>query len=138
MDRKLRTWTCPKGTPCYVLKYDSWLDFESGVDLHEGTGQLRQKFSCCNNPWRSVYRGKYYYCHLQTSAYRAGLADGRDSDVFDLSHCAEQKKIELLEFDLGKNDEGYLSFCRFCRGCSDDNDRYVPPAVQEETERTRT
>ena len=126
------------GTPCYVLKYDSWLDFELGVDLHEGTGQLRQKFSCCNNPWRSVYHGKYYYCHLQTSAYRAGLTDVRDSDVFDLSHCAEQKKIELLEFDLGKNDEGYLSFCRFCRGCSDVNDRYVPPAVQEETERTRT
>lgn len=115
---------------CNVIRYDNWLDFGLNEDLNESEEQLEAKFSACNNPWRSVYQDKFYYCHLQTSAYRAGITDVDEEDFFDLSNYSEGRKVELLEFNLRKNERGYLSFCRVCRGCSDVNDKYVAPAIQ--------
>lgn len=127
---KLIGQTGQRHIPCNVLRYDNWLDFGLGQDLNEDEEQLKRKFASCNNFWRSVYQDKYYYCHLQTSAYRAGITDVVKEDVFDLLDYSDTRKIELLEYDLKRNDKGYLSFCRSCRGCSAVNDKYVVPAVQ--------
>ncbi len=114
-----------------ILKYDNWLDFGLTSELTDSEETLKYKFVNCNNPWRSVYQDKFYYCHLQTSAYRAGLSKVFLEDVFDLKNYSNNKKIELLEFDQKKNEKGYLSFCKFCLGCSAVNDKYVLPAVQK-------
>jgi len=106
-----------------------WLDY-GWNNLGETDAQLREKFSRCNCPWRAVYNGRFYFCHMHVSALRAGLHPFDENDSFDLSDYSPEKKEALLRYDLRELPNGYLSYCRICKGCSSVNDEYITPAIQ--------
>jgi hypothetical protein len=75
-------------------------------------------FASCCPPFRGLYDGKVYFCHLETSAMRAGLYNDEDYDSFNLNReITPELKKEFIEFDLGFISTGYISFCKVCRGC---------------------
>ena len=115
-----------------VLRSDEWGDFgfpENPNDLMNEE-QLTHFFNRCRAPFRGLYRQKVYFCHLETSAVRAGLFPDHKNDSFDLQGEYSDKKISFLEFDEGYCEKGYITFCAKCRGCSCVNDLTVVSAEQ--------
>ena len=115
-----------------VLRSDEWGDFgfpENPNDLMNEE-QLTHFFNRCRAPFRGLYRKKVYFCHLETSAVRAGLFPDHKNDSFDLQGEYSDKKISFLEFDEGYCEKGYITFCAKCRGCSCVNDLTVVSAEQ--------
>ena len=54
-----------------------------------------------------------------------------EQDYLDLEKV--KSRTELLEFQMGYSDKGYLDMCRFCRG-AEAEDYLIPAAVQERRE----
>lgn len=97
---------------------EKWLDFGFPQNPHSlPEEQLEDFFTKCAAPFRGVYNGRLYYCHLNASAVRAGLITEDTRDYFPLGEFRPEKKKELLEYDLGFSDLGYCTLCRQCRGC---------------------
>lgn len=97
---------------------EKWLDFGFPQNPHSlPEEQLEDFFVKCAAPFRGVYMGRFYYCHLNTSAVRAGLIPEDSRDYFSLKNFMPERKKELLEYDLGFSDLGYCTLCRQCRGC---------------------
>ncbi len=109
-----------------------WFDFGYPKSNNSSLSdeEMIQFFHKCNAPYRGINDKKLYFCHLNTSAVEAGLFDDNKNDFFDLSQCNYDKKVELMEFDLGFNNKGFITFCRKCNGCSLDNKNYVEVAKQ--------
>lgn len=98
-------------------RYEEWLDFgfpDNSFVLSEGDS-LEKHFDECWEEFRGLYDRKYYYCHLNTSAIRAGLFREDSNDYFEL--LSDASKRELLEYDLGYCEKGYNTFCSVCKGC---------------------
>lgn len=114
---------------------DKWLDFgypnERNNLRHEE--EMIGFFDKCRAPFRGLNNKKIYYCHLSSSAIQCNLFTENSNDYFDLSQYDESKKRELTEFDLGYNNNGYISFCKHCYGCDTVNERYVEVAEQINT-----
>ena len=121
------------GVSYSYYKLEQWLDFGFPKDPDNIVGKinLKKKFSLCKAPFRGLVGNKLYYCHLNASAEFAGIYKGEETDYIRLDDDLVSR-AEILEFDLGYNDEGFLSFCRVCRGCEFVNDRYVEAAIQLE------
>lgn len=120
-----------EGVKVNILNYESWLDFGYNTSIDDSDEIAIERFKYCNNPWRSVDDGRFYYCNLQRSAYKAGLANVDASDYFSLENYSTGSKVYLLEYDLKCVTNGSLSMCKNCYGCSDVNKHYVNPAVQQ-------
>lgn len=103
---------------------EKWLDFGFPQNPHRlPAKQLEELFRKCAAPFRGVYKKRFYYCHLNASAVRAGLIPDDTRDYFSLMDLTSEKRKELLEYDLGYNDLGYCTLCRQCRGCEGANSR---------------
>lgn len=96
----------------------SWIDygfeyFDRGTNEEE----LIQTFDYCHTPCREVRGNKLYYCVMARSVSdNLNLGEGKD-DYLDLDKLTgENYKKELLEFNLGYSDKGYLDMCRRCHG----------------------
>lgn len=99
---------------------DKWLDFgfpHNQSDVRDENA-LIGKFHGCSPDFRGLVGNKLYFCHLSASAEKANLFQGVPSDYFVLEEG--MSKAELMEFDLGYNDIGYVSYCTVCRGCKSD------------------
>ena len=59
--------------------------------------------------------GKFYYCHLNTSAVLTKLFPLNDNDYVGLKDVSKE---DLIKFDLGYTDLGYITFCDNCNGCN--------------------
>ncbi len=115
----------------YFLRSTRWGDFgfpENPNDIPEE--KLLDYFEGCKAPFRGLYNDKVFFCHLETSAIRAGLHDGTEDDYFDLNQNSSDIKKKFLEFDFGYSKRGYVSFCAKCRGCDTVNRLTVPAAEQ--------
>lgn len=106
----------------YHIRYqryavDAWQDFgfpdNNNVSMDENS--LVAHCDSCGAPFRGLYDGKFYFCHLHTSAVRAHIFADNPNDYFDLRKAVSKK--ELLEFDHGYSEMGYDTFCSVCRGC---------------------
>lgn len=111
---------------------ENWLDFDLMNHVKEQASEAEMIRFCdlCAPPFRGLYDRKLYFCHLNTSAVRAGLYENSANDYFDLSKPDSKRKMELLEFDSGFSTCGYITFCRRCNGCNSVNTRTVPGAIQ--------
>lgn len=119
------------GVDYYLLKSSSWGDFGFPENSNTITdSELISFFDGCRAPFRGLYRNRVYFCHLETSAIRAGIYEEHVNDYFDLSQTTDNKKKKFLEFDLGYSEEGAVSFCRLCRGCDSVNPLTVLAAEQ--------
>lgn len=114
-----------------IVKSDTWGDFgfpENPNTISED--EAIDFFDKCRAPFRGLYKNRVYFCHLETSAVRAGLYEDNENDYFDLSEISENRKKYFLEFDMGFSYAGAISFCKLCRGCDTVNSLTVKAAEQ--------
>lgn len=99
---------------------EQWLDmgFPKRIPGRRSEDQLRRHYSKCAMFCRDFDNGKLYHCCSNFAAVKAGLYPENKNDYFDFHR--EFSKKELLEYEIGYCDMGYTSFCRVCRGCSDE------------------
>lgn len=87
----------------------------------------------CSADWRGINDGKFYYCNIAWSAEKAGLVMLEPGDYLVMEDLAKEKEVgkeKLLKLSEGYFDRGYMSFCRKCGGCGEDNTKLVIPGVQ--------
>lgn len=117
----------------YILKSSIWGDFGFPENPNSiSDNKLIPFFDACRASFRGLYKNRVYFCHLETSAIRAGLYADNPNDYFDLSKKTENKKKKFFEFDFGFNQSGAISFCKVCRGCDTVNSLTVNAAEQME------
>lgn len=115
-------------------KEKEWMDYgfdyvNHGADVVEMT----RIFDACKTPCREVRENRYYFCVMARSVsenmeFHAGKDDYLDLDTM----TRENYKRELLEFNFGYSEKGYLDMCNYCHGA--DSVKYpIPAAEQAET-----
>ncbi len=108
-----------------------WMDY--GFDsVKRNTSQkaLIKAFDSCKTPCREVRENRFYFCVMARSVsenmgYNVGKNDYLDLDALQ----GEQGKRELLEFNLGYSEKGYLDMCNYCHG--EESVNYPIPAAEQ-------
>ncbi len=113
----------------FIVREDiSWSDFgHPEVIKFKKEKDVISHFKKCTAPYKGINNGKYYFCHLNTSANLAGMIPINDNDFCDLNKI---NKYQLLEHDLGFLKLGYSTFCKNCYGCNTGIEIPVGPGVQ--------
>jgi organic radical activating enzyme len=100
----------------YVRNEIEWYDFgDLRIKKNLPTDELIKHFDSCTAPFRGLNDGKFYYCHLNTSAVRTNIFPLNDNDYVSLDNVSPE---DLIKFDLGYTDLGYITFCDNCNGCN--------------------
>ncbi len=100
----------------YVRTEIEWYDFgDLRIKKNLETDKLIKHFDSCTAPFRGLNDGKFYYCHLNTSAVLTKLFPLNDNDYVRLENVSKE---DLIKFDLGYTDLGYITFCDNCNGCN--------------------
>jgi len=100
----------------YVRTEIEWYDFgDLRIKNNLPTDELIKHFDSCTAPFRGLNDGKFYYCHLNTSAVRTNIFPLNDNDYVNLDSVSSE---DLIKFDLGYTDLGYITFCDNCNGCN--------------------
>jgi organic radical activating enzyme len=100
----------------YVRTEIEWYDFgDLRIKKNLPTDELIKHFDSCTAPFRGLNDGKFYYCHLNTSAVRTNIFPLNDNDYVSLDSVSSE---DLIKFDLGYTDLGYITFCDNCNGCN--------------------
>jgi organic radical activating enzyme len=100
----------------YVRTEIEWYDFgDLRIKKNLPTDELIKHFDSCTAPFRGLNDGKFYYCHLNTSAVRTNIFPLNDNDYVALKNVSKE---DLIKFDLGYTDLGYITFCDNCNGCN--------------------
>jgi len=108
-----------------------WMDYGfEYVNRENIEADLIKVFSSCNTPCREVRGNRYYYCVMARSVsenlgYDLGKDDYLDLNLLD----GKDYKKELLEFNLGYSEKGYLDMCRRCHG--NDAKNYPIPVAEQ-------
>ncbi len=113
----------------YVLgeKEWEWKDYGFGKVNRKGTeDELRKVFDCCNTQCREVRENRFYYCVMARSISENLQLNVGENDYLDLNTC---NKKQLMEFQLGYSEKGYLEMCNYCNGADAEN-YPIPPAEQ--------
>ena len=100
----------------YVRNEIEWYDFgDLRIKKNLPTDELIKHFDSCTAPFRGLNDGKFYYCHLNTGAVLTKLFPLDKNDYVDIDNVSAD---DLLKFDLGYTDLGYVTFCDNCNGCN--------------------
>ena len=100
----------------YVRNNIEWYDFgDLRVKKNLPEDELIQHFDSCTAPFRGLNEGKFYYCHLNTSAVLTKLFPQSNNDYIDLKSVSRE---DFIKFDLGYTNLGYITFCDNCNGCN--------------------
>jgi organic radical activating enzyme len=100
----------------YVRNEIEWYDFgDLRVKKNLSTDKLIKHFDSCTAPFRGLNDGKFYYCHLNTGAVLTKLFPLDKNDYVEIDKVSKE---DLLKFDLGYTDLGYITFCDNCNGCN--------------------
>ena len=103
------------GIKHYVRNEIEWYDFgDLRVKKNLPTDKLIKHFDSCTAPFRGLNDGKFYYCHLNTGAVLTKLFPLDKNDYVEIDKISKE---DLLKFDLGYTDLGYITFCDNCNGC---------------------
>lgn len=117
----------------YVLGSEEtqWMDYGfEYVNRDDSEDDLIKVFSSCNTPCREIRGNKYYYCVMARSVSENLDLDVGQEDYLDLDKLTgDNYKKELLEFNLGYSEKGYLDMCRHCHGIEAKN--YPIPAAEQ-------
>jgi organic radical activating enzyme len=100
----------------YVRNEIEWYDFgDLRIKNNKNKEELIKHFDSCTAPFRGLNDGKFYYCHLNTSAVLTKLFPSNENDYVDLKAISKE---DLIKFDLGYTKLGYVTFCDNCNGCN--------------------
>lgn len=121
------------GIVCKVRRDLTWCDFgfpNKRLDIADD--HAREHMMGCNPGWRGLNEGKFYFCNCAWSAEKAGLFQLDLDDWLDLAKMpvCEETKEKIVEYSLGHMEKGYMSFCKVCGGCGEDNTNYVNAGEQ--------
>jgi len=104
------------GIKHYVRNEIEWYDFgDLRIKNNLPTDKLIKHFDSCTAPFRGLNDGKFYYCHLNTGAVLTKLFPLDKNDYVEIDKISKE---DLLKFDLGYTDLGYITFCDNCNGCN--------------------
>ncbi len=104
------------GIQHYVRNNIEWYDFgDLRVKKNLSEEELVKHFESCTAPFRGLNDGKFYYCHLNTSAVLTKLFPSNQNDYVELDSVSQEN---LIKFDLGRTQLGYITFCDNCNGCN--------------------
>lgn len=100
---------------------NKWFDMGNPLESRNLSEEsLVQLFNNCTSVCRCMYNSKLYYCNRQLCASFNLNFSETESDYFKLYESAKQSKkeyaLDLIKFNLGYIDLGYLSFCNRCNG----------------------
>ena len=120
-----------------VFQQTEWWDIgfpETKVNMGETKEELRQHMLGCQPFCQEIFEGKLYYCNFAWSAQQCGLFQLAEGDSLDLNSLKDDplRKKKLLDFYFGNLENGYMSFCKVCRGFGANNKYWVPGGVQKE------
>ncbi len=99
---------------------EQWLDmgFPNKLPGEKDEKHLCMHYNRCAMFCRDFDDGKLFHCCSNFAAVKAGLFPLNENDYFDFTK--EFSKKELLEYELGFSMLGHTTFCKVCRGCSDE------------------
>ena len=111
-----------------VRKDISWNDFgHPEIIKFSKEEDVKRHFKKCTAPYKGINKGRYYFCHLNTSANLAGLVPENKNDFCELD---EVDNLNLIKHDLGFLEKGYATFCKNCNGCNTGINLPVGPGKQ--------
>ncbi len=114
----------------YFVREDiEWSDFGNPEKVQIDDEKIKEHFKKCTAPYRGLYNGKYFYCHLNTSAVLSNIIKLNENDYVDLYKKGLDSN-ELINLDLGITKLGYLTFCKNCNGCNTGINIPVSPKSQ--------
>ena len=120
------------GVP-YVLGKEEreWMDYGFGsINREVEQDELIKVFDACRTPCREIRENRFYYCVMARSVSDNLRFNIGEDDYLDLDKLnGDEYKKELLEFNLGYSDKGYLEMCRHCRGAEAEN--FLIPAAEQ-------
>jgi len=91
-----------------------WYDFgDARISKNMTTDELIKHFDSCTAPFRGLHDGKFYFCHLNTSSVLAKIHPENENDFVYLDTVSSE---DLIKFDLGYTNLGYVTFCDNCNG----------------------
>ena len=76
--------------------------YSAGSLLQYTPEQLIEHFDSCTAPFRGLNDGKFYYCHLNTSAVRTNLFPLNDNDYINIDTISKEELIKLCKEQLDK------------------------------------
>lgn len=99
---------------------EQWLDmgFPNNIPEPLEKPELEEHFHKCAMFCRQFYDGKFFFCCSNFAAVRTGMFPENENDYLDFRK--EQNKEKILAFELGYTVLGHLTFCKVCRGCSEE------------------
>lgn len=100
----------------YVRDNIKWYDFgDLRIKNNKSNDELINHFDNCTAPFRGLSDGKFYYCHLNTSAVLTKEFPTSKHDYVKLNEVSPE---DLIKFDIGFVPLGYITFCDNCNGCN--------------------
>ncbi len=118
---------------CVLRDIGEWKDFGFPIakPVIKGSDMV-EHMKTCAPIFHGLNDNKFYYCHVAWSAEKAGLYKLRDGDFVGLEDLALTEKRKLTEQALGEMESEYVSLCRLCGGCGEDNLSIIKAAIQKE------
>ena len=115
------------------LAMDKWVDL-GGVNYSNDLPQsiLVSMFNRCKSQCRSLYDRKLYYCALGFTAVNSGNYNYIEDGFIELNNTENILKIkkEILKFECGEFEKGYIEHCKYCKGQPSINREYIVAAKQ--------
>ncbi len=112
-----------------IPQVDSWCDFGFRAKDHpeKSSEELIDMFDACRSTCRAFHEGKFIFCVPAMYASRAVY----ENEPVDTDCCFESgDKNEIMEWNLGYSEKGYLNMCAKCFGYLTINQHRVEPGVQ--------
>jgi hypothetical protein len=113
----------------------TWMDYGFGyLNRNASEEELIEIFDQCKTPCREVRGNKLYFCVMARSIsdnlhYNVGQDDYLDLDQINTA----EDKIEILKFNLGYSEKGYIDMCEHCYG-KEAVQHPIPAGVQVKNE----
>lgn len=122
-----------RGINCVLRTADQWKDFGFPVmaPIIENVDTSEHMKSCAPI-FHGLNDNKFYYCHVAWSAEKAGLYTLNEQDYIDLENLQYADRRKISQHALGNIDNQYISLCKLCGGCGEDNPNIIHAAIQME------
>lgn len=111
----------------------SWIDYGfEYLNKEPDEEKLTETFDKCLTPCREIRENRLYFCVMARSVSDNLHFDEGKDDYLDLNQLnGEKYKRELMEFNLGYSEKGYLDMCHRCHGMDAVN--YPIPVAEQLT-----
>lgn len=101
-----------------AIEDGNWIDYGfEYLNKEMDEKKLIETFDKCLTPCREVRENKLYFCVMARSVSDNLHLEEGQGDYLDLDKLhGENYKRELMEFNLGYSEKGYLDMCHRCHG----------------------